>query len=201
MIKKFVSVIVALAILTACTPTKPKQDPAETLAKFEEVISKYNQITSSMTYEDVVKVMGIEGEEPSNKVMGVSGEEPSTLAEMAPGHFWNFYPDGFNVHVTLHDDGTVFIKGFNWRDETIKPKMNGRTTTEKFDKVNKGMTYAEVVSILGSPGVLKTSRITYSLSDMSKFEVITWWPEDEPENSSLHIMMVSFWDGVVADKS
>ena len=193
--RKLFAAIFILGIMAACTPSKPQQDPAVTLAKFEDVINRYNQITSDMTYDDVVKVMGIQGEEPSSD--GQSTEMPPNLA---PGQFWNFYPDGFIVHVTL-SNGTVFIKGFSWSEETIMPKTNARTTIAKFDKVKVGITYEEVVSILGSPGVLKSSRIQYrSVGQSSKIEIFAWWPEDEPEDSPLHIMMISFWDRVVADK-
>jgi hypothetical protein len=193
-IRKLVSVIFILGMLAACTPAVPIQDPALTLTKYEDVLTKYNQITADMTYAEVVRIMGISGEEPPADIL------TALPTEVDPAHFQYFYPDGFIIHVTL-SGGTVFIKGFGWSPDTIMPRTNAQTTVAKYEQIKVGMTYEEVVAILGSPGVLRSSRIQYrSGGQGSKIEIFAWWPEDEPEDSPLQIMMVSFWDGVVADK-
>jgi outer membrane protein assembly factor BamE (lipoprotein component of BamABCDE complex) len=196
-IRKLVTAIVLFGILAACTPAEPTQDPGVTLAQYEEGINKYNQITSGMTYDNIVQIMGVPGEEPTPAALSTG--QPASPA--AGTFIWNFNPDGFMIHAVFINDGTIFIKGFTWSSEAIMPKTNGRTTVAKYGQINVGMTYEEVVSILGSPGVLWSSRKLYrTVGQSPKEEIFAWWPEDKLEDPPLHIMVINFLDGMVASK-
>jgi hypothetical protein len=72
------------------------------------------------------------------------------------------------------------------------PGTNARTTAAKFNQVKAGMTYDEVVSILGSPGLLWSSTLT-----LNSGEIFGWWPEGKPENSLSMMMDIGFRNGLV----
>ncbi len=44
--------LICIGILAACISATPTQDPAVALAEYDAAISRYNQITAGMTYED-----------------------------------------------------------------------------------------------------------------------------------------------------
>jgi hypothetical protein len=188
----FLAVSIFLSILPACTPSEPTQDPTVMLAKFEDAFDRYSRITSVMNYDDVVQILGVPGEgSPPN----ISTALPHGLPQE---QFKSFYLDGFNISVTFNSFGTVVIKGFGWSDDTGIPRINAQTTASKYDQIRVGMSYEEVVMILGSPGVLRSCRISYGIVEKnSRFEIFSWWTGYDPIDPH---MMISFWDRIVADK-
>ncbi len=79
------------------------------------------------------------------------------------------------------------------------PKRNHRTTVSQFDQVMVGMTYDEVVSILGSPGMLFLST-EFLHPAANRADSFVWWPEDKSDETVSHSLLVTFWDGVVQSK-
>jgi hypothetical protein len=196
---KLIVALLCIGILAACIPPSPTQDPAVALAEYDAAVSRYNQITAGMTYDDIVQIMGSPGEEPQRTPVQSTGEVPP-VPQLPPGTVWSFDQDCCRISVSLLNHNRIISrKSFTWDGINGMPKRNHRTTVLQFDQVKVGMTYDEVVAILGSPGMLFLSIESFHLA-ASRAESYVWWPEGKSDATISHSLLVTFWDGVVQSK-
>ncbi|MGA9396989.1 MAG: hypothetical protein WBV22_01910 [Anaerolineaceae bacterium] len=196
---KLTASLVCIGLLTACLPASPTRDPAVALAEYDMTVSRYNQITEGMTYDDIVQVMGYPGEEPQLTPPASTDEHPA-VPQLPPGTVWEFDQGGCEIRVSLlGSNRTISIKSFSWDGINSMPKRNHRTTVTQFDQITVGMTYDEVVSILGSPGMLFWSTEFFHLAG-KRADTFAWWPEDKSDETISHSLLVTFYDGVVQSK-
>jgi hypothetical protein len=121
---------------------KAEEEPAESKAGILDE-EKFNQIKSGMTYEEVVAIIGDEGQ-----VMSETGEKGTDFhtvmyeweAEGSSGANANFMFQGGKL-VNKAQMGVVESS-----DVTV--------TLDEFNKISNGMTYEEVVEIIGGEGDL-----------------------------------------------
>jgi outer membrane protein assembly factor BamE (lipoprotein component of BamABCDE complex) len=196
---KLIVSLLCIGLLAACIPALPARDSAVVLAEYDLAVSRYNQIKSGMTYEDIVQIMGSPGEEPQG-INPQSATEHPAVPQLPAGTVWEFDQGGCNIKVSLlQSNRTISIKSFTWDGINNMPKRNHLTTLTQFDQVTSGMTYDEVVSILGSPGMLFMSIESFHLAS-SRADSFVWWPEGKSDATISHSLMVTFRDGVVQSK-
>jgi len=148
----------------------------------EEVVStkkltadKYNSIDFGMSYEDVVGIIGEEGENISEVAIG---DIVTTIYQWDEGLT--------NCNVTIQNDEVTGKAQLGIIDSDVK------ITMEMYNAVESGMSYAEVVEILGGEGApLSTSKVLDSVS------VIYMW-NGKTLGSNCNI---TFQDGVVFAKA
>ena len=191
--------LICIALLTACIPTSPTRDPAVSLAEYELVVNRYNQIKAGMTYEDIVAIMGAAGVETQYTPAGSTTDVPP-VPQLPPGTVWEFDQGGCEIRVSLlSSNRTISLKSFSWDGINYMPKQGHLTTVSQFDQVAVGMTYDEVVSVLGSPGMLFWSTEFFHIAGR-RSDTFVWWPEDKSDATIAHSLLVTFWDGVVQSK-
>jgi hypothetical protein len=186
------SAVLALSIiLTGCSglstvKSQSASDSAATLAKYQDALAKYNQIKPNMGYDDVAKIMGKPGEL-------INTPDDSGHARPPNYYRWALDTDDHEIEVGFVDTyGGIRSRHFFFSIVYILPGTNARTTAAKFNQVKVGMTYDEVVSILGSPGLLWSSTLTSNSG-----EIFGWWPEGKPENSLSMMMDIGFRNSLV----
>ena len=196
---KLIICLLCIGSLAACVPASPATDPAVVLAEYDLAVSRYNQITEGMTYDDIVNIMGAAGVEPQLPTPQSTEEHPA-VPRLPPGTVWEFNQGECRIRVSfLGTSRTISHKTFTWDGINSMPKRNSRTTLTQFDQVMVGMTYDEVVSILGSPGMLFLSTEFFHLA-ASRAETYVWWPEGKSDATISHSLLVTFWDGLVQSK-
>ncbi len=144
--------------------TSPDNSPKFTL-------DMYNQITDGMTYSDVVNIVGNEGEKfSSSYVDGFTSEI-----------FWWTNSDGSNFNVVFHNNSLIMKNQFG-----LKLKPNNKSSYKKnftlddYKILVKGMSYDEVINILGHEGKL----INSSNNNDILTEVYVW---ENSDGSGFHI--------------
>jgi outer membrane protein assembly factor BamE (lipoprotein component of BamABCDE complex) len=188
-INYFISVALVLTlVLTGCSlfSTGKFQSPADaaaTLAKYQDALAKYNQIKPDMGYDDVVRMMGKAGEL-------ITGTDDSGHQRPPNYYRWVFDGDGRYLDVGFREIGGGFLNSrFVFYSLYILPGTMARTTAPKFDQIKVGMPYDQVVSILGSPGLLTQSILFNTTINKTRGEFYGWWPEEKPEYSLCPLQM------------
>lgn len=120
----------------------------ETVSTKKLTAEKYNAIDFGMSYEDVVAIIGEEGENVS---------EVAVVDMVTTIYQWD---EGFNnCNVTIQDGEVIGKAQLGIIDSVTK------VTMEMYNAVKTGMTYAEVVEIFGGEGApLSTSKVLNSVS-------------------------------------
>lgn len=144
--------IVALitAVLFSCMPVAA-QETQEAPATIQPAEAPIDKVQVGMSYEDVVKALGIDGQKAQETVIYV----------------WP-YSDGSGVLAVAIRDGLVIEK------QNILSSGEEDITLEKYNKIQAGMSYEEVKTIMGKEGSLDSS------SDLAgiKSEMYTWKAKD-----------------------
>ena len=148
----------------------------------EEVVStkkltaeKYNAIDFGMTYEEVVGIIGEEGENISEVAVG---DIVTTIYQ------WD--EDITNCNVTIQNDSVTGKAQFGIIDSDSK------VTMEMYNAVKNGMTYDEVVEVFGGEGApLSAAKVLDSVSVM-----YMWNGKTLGSNCN-----ITFQDGVVFAKA
>lgn len=105
---------------------------------------QFVQIKDGMTYEEVVDLIGIEGELLSET--GAAGDQHHTA-------MYQWYGDGSfgaNVNMTFQGGKLINKTQFGLGEGNSGVKI----TKEMFDQIQNGMTYEEIVEIIGGEGEL-----------------------------------------------
>lgn len=138
---------------------------------------KFAKIENGMTYDEVVSIIGSEGSEQStNEIGGVK----TTMYE------WE--SDGWGVATITFQNGKVTNKTqFGVNDQSA-----AKATMDKYNQVETGMTYDEVVAIMGGDGELSSDTEIAGVSS----KLYMWDGEDIASNCS-----ITFADGKVSSKS
>lgn len=138
---------------------------------------KFAKIENGMTYDEVVSIIGSEGSEQStNEIGGVK----TTMYE------WE--SDGWGVATITFQNGKVTNKTqFGVNDQSA-----AKATMDKYNQVETGMTYDEVVAIMGGDGELSSDTKIAGVSS----KLYMWDGEDIASNCS-----ITFSDGKVSSKS
>lgn len=104
---------------------------------------KFKQIKEGMTYEEVVKIVGAEGKVMSET--GAAGEPYHTV-------MYQFETDGsFSASSMMFQGGKLINK-----TQVGMGSSDVKVTIEQFNKLENGMTEAQVFEILGGEGSLIT---------------------------------------------
>lgn len=129
---------------TATTTTAtPKEEPKQEDKKGVVTKEKFEQIKDGMTYEEVVKIIGAEGE-----LLSETGEKGTQFHTV----IYQFEGDGTfgaNANFTFQGGKLVNKAQFGIEDAAASKVT---ITKEEFDKIQNGMTYEEVVKIVGGEG-------------------------------------------------
>lgn len=138
---------------------------------------KFAKIENGMTYDEVVSIIGSEGSEQStNEIGGIK----TTMYE------WE--SDGWGVATITFQNGKVTNKTqFGVNDQSA-----AKATMDKYNQVETGMTYDEVVAIMGGDGELSSDTEIAGVSS----KLYMWDGEDIASNCS-----ITFSDGKVSSKS
>jgi Beta-lactamase inhibitor (BLIP) len=114
----------------------------------KEGISKeeFEQVKDGMTYEEVVKVVGVEGELLSET--GEKGSQFHTIMYSWEGaNGW-----GANANMTFQNEKLVSKAQFG-----VGGGSDVEVSLEQFNKIQNGMTYEQVTEILGGEGELSST--------------------------------------------
>jgi hypothetical protein len=125
------------------TTTTPKEETKQEDKKGVVTKEKFDQIKDGMTYEEVVKIIGAEG-----KLLSETGEKGTELHTV----IYEFEADGSfgaNANFMFQGDKLVNKAQFGIEDEAAS---NVTISKEEFDKIQNGMTFEEVVKIVGGEG-------------------------------------------------
>lgn len=138
---------------------------------------KFAKIENGMTYDEVVSIIDSEGSEQStNEIGGIK----TTMYE------WE--SDGWGVATITFQNGKVTNKTqFGVNDQSA-----AKATMDKYNQVETGMTYDEVVAIMGGDGELSSDTEIAGVSS----KLYMWDGEDIASNCS-----ITFSDGKVSSKS
>lgn len=138
---------------------------------------KFAKIENGMTYDEVVSIIGSEGSEQSTNEIG---DVKTTTYE------WE--SDGWGVATITFQNGKVANKTqFGVNDQSA-----AKATMDKYNQVKTGMTYDEVVAIMGGDGELSSDTKIAGVSS----KLYLWDGEDIASNCS-----ITFSDGKVSSKS
>jgi hypothetical protein len=124
---------------TASTEPK-KEEPAKAEAGVLDE-AKFNQIQNGMTYEEVVAIIGADGE-----VISETGEKGTDLHTVM--YEWKA-DGGFGANANFMFQGGKLT---NKAQFGVVESSDITVTLDEFNKVENGMTYEEVVAILGGEG-------------------------------------------------
>ncbi len=138
---------------------------------------KFAKIENGMTYDEVVSIIGSEGSEQSTNEIG---DVKTTTYE------WE--SDGWGVAtITFQNDKVANKTQFGVNDQSA-----AKATMDKYNQVKTGMTYDEVVAIMGGDGELSSDTKIAGVSS----KLYLWDGEDIASNCS-----ITFSDGKVSSKS
>lgn len=138
---------------------------------------KFAKIENGMTYDEVVSIIGSEGSEQSTNEIG---SVKTTMYE------WE--SDGWGVATITFQNGKVTNKTqFGVNDQSA-----AKATMDKYNRVETGMTYDEVVAIMGGDGELSSDTEIAGVSS----KLYMWDGENIASNCS-----ITFSDGKVSSKS
>ena len=157
------------------TSEKAAEPPAENDDKINA--DKFNAIKQGMSYEEVVGIIGSEGElNSSSSVAGIDTES------------YTWKSDGWGIATIMFQDGVVVNKtqvGVG-SDDGVKVNM------DMFNQIENGMTYEQVVEILGGEGQLLSETELAGIT----MAIYTWDGE-----SLFSTCQVTFQNGAVSSKS
>lgn len=194
--RKVTASLIFIIVLAGCAPLLATEDPAIVLDRYDLAVNRYNQLKAGMTYSNIAQIMGGPGEESQISTPEGTTDHPA-VPQLPPGTAWVFEQGGCVIRVgLLRPDRTISIKSFTWPEINNMPKRNHRTTLAQFDRVTVGMPYDEVVSTLGSTGMLFWSTEFFHLAG-SRADSYVWWPEGKSDATISNTLIVHFKDGVV----
>lgn len=127
---------------TETTTDAPAEEPAEEPAAKEGVLTseKFDQIKSGMSYEEVVEIIGAEGQ-----VMSETGEVGTEFHTV----MYEWETDGFMSSANIMFQGNkVANKAQMGVSDTDSPEI----TLDQFNQLSNGMTLEEVIAIVGGEG-------------------------------------------------
>lgn len=138
---------------------------------------KFAKIENGMSYDQVVSIIGSEGTEQSTNEIG---NVKTTMYE------WE--SDGWGVATITFQNGKVTNKS----QIGVNDQSTAKATMDKYNQVETGMTYDEVVAIMGGDGELSSDTKIAGVSS----KLYMWDGENIASNCS-----ITFSDGKVSSKS
>ncbi len=119
---------------------EPKEEPKKEAKDGVLTEEKFNQIKSGMTYEEVKNIIGSEG-----SVVSESGDKGTEFHTV----IYEWETDGIfsNANFTFQGD-----KLMNKSQIGVTDSSGATVTKEEFDKISNGMTYEQIVEIIGGEG-------------------------------------------------
>ena len=138
---------------------------------------KFAKIENGMSYDQVVSIIGSEGTEQSTNEIG---NVKTTMYE------WE--SDGWGVATITFQNGKVTNKS----QIGVNDQSTAKATMDKYNQVETGMTYDEVVAIMGGDGKLSSDTKIAGVSS----KLYMWDGENIASNCS-----ITFSDGKVSSKS
>jgi outer membrane protein assembly factor BamE (lipoprotein component of BamABCDE complex) len=165
--------------VSSCSSTPSTVDNDAFLARYNQAFDKYNQITANkMSYDQITEIMGEPGEQ---HVMANGSKLP----------FYTWTIDEFNISAGLFGT-TGEEKKFTWDFDPNKIHMlsNAVTTQEKINTIEIGMSYEQVASILGTPGLARVRVETYHLKQMGSPSgaLYAWWIDESSPYISIQFI-------------
>ena len=162
-------IILLIGFVSSCSSISPEVDTDAFLTRYNQAFDKYNQITADkMSYDQITEIMGEPGE-----------QHVMTNGSKLPFYTWTI--NEFNISAGLFGT-TGEEKKFSWDFDPNKIHMliNAVTSQEKINTIEIGMTYEQVASILGTPGLARVRAETYHLKQMGSPSgaLYTWWVDE-----------------------
>lgn len=138
---------------------------------------KFAAIEQGMSYEEVVDIIGSEGVEQSTSTVG---DITTTIYD------WDSDSWG-NASVTFQNDKVV-----NKTQIGVSGQSEAEITMDMYNQIETGMTYDEVVAIIGGEGELQSDTSVAGISS----QLYSW-----PGSSLGSSCSITFNDGKVSSKS
>lgn len=119
---------------------EPKEEPKKEAKEGVLTEEKFNQIESGMTYDEVKNIIGSDG-----SVLSETGEKGTEFYTV----IYEWETDGVfsNANFTFQGD-----KLLNKSQIGVTDASDATITKEEFDKISNGMTYEQIVEIIGGEG-------------------------------------------------
>jgi outer membrane protein assembly factor BamE (lipoprotein component of BamABCDE complex) len=214
-IRNLIPALFCLGVVASCVPGKPTRDPAVLRAKYDQALALYNQLEIGMSYDQAIELLG----PPVDKTtVGTPGSSDVPPVPQPPGYLWQFNREDNNR------DGTIYYlfepksgagnKTFSWITFDLAFSEGALSTSAKYDTVTLGMTYEQVIDILGAPGrlvrnnedLLPSGPLVGSFSTGWHFPLkprvtqsFFWWPEGGKD--AFDVMNIFFIQDAVISKS
>ena len=161
-------------------PSSSSSQPQESKAAADDGkmnAEKFNSIKQGMSYDEVVEIVGSEGELLSTST--IAGIESST---------YSWESDGWGIANIMFQNGQVVNK----TQVGVGDSSGAKATMDAFNQVENGMSYDQVVEIMGGPGELLSET---EIAGMT-MSIYTW-----DGNSLMSSCQITFQDGAVTSKS
>jgi len=105
-------------------------------------MASYEKITNGMSYDDVVKLLGSKGEETRSSTIG--------KIELKS---YKWEGDNYKrIYVNFRDDKVNSKTQSGLSGSTLSKDGNADLSMDKYNQIKNGMSYEEVVKIIGSEG-------------------------------------------------
>lgn len=137
-------------------------------------LAQFNQIQNGMSLDEVLSIFQTEGVLKSMKKLD---NEKSISVQ----YLWDGEPEFSNILLSF-DDNILVTKVQSNLDQAVKPSVT--ITKKQLNQIKKGMSYDEVIKILGGKGQLISE--SYQLGD--RFYSVTYEWKGKSELSSGQIM-------------
>lgn len=137
-------------------------------------LAQFNQIQNGMSLDEVLSIFQTEGVLKSMKKLD---NEKSISVQ----YLWDGEPEFSNILLSF-DDNILVTKVQSNLDQAVKPSVT--ITKKQLNQIKKGMSYDEVIKILGGKGQLISE--SYQLGD--RFYSVTYEWKGKSEISSGQIM-------------
>lgn len=162
--KNTIGIFILIAVVTGCSFLNKKEEPktppapaVNTATKTETTTpstekpaagltkEKFDQLKNGMKYEEVVKILGSEGKETSSSS---SGSYKSATYQWEGENY-------ARITITFRNDELNSKMQSGLKGGTTAPAAD--LTMAKYDQIKTGMSYEEVVKIIGSEGTQSSS--------------------------------------------
>ncbi|WP_018392482.1 DUF3862 domain-containing protein [Bacillus sp. 37MA] len=154
------------------TTTEAPAETSEPAPKGVLTQDKFDQIKDGMSYEEVVGIIGSEGELLSET--GEAGTEFHTLM-----YQWTSSDTTFGNASFMFQGGKLISKA----QAGLGKSSDVKITAEEFNQIQNGMSYAEVQEIVGGAGELTSE--TGSEGDQFHMTMITYYGDSLGANAIL----------------
>lgn len=135
-------------------------------------LEKYKKLKEGMTYAQVKNILGSDGVQDESDKIDFMGNTINSVI-----YTWQD-SESASITVMFQNDKMTMKSQFGLDIENSVANKETNITIEKFDRVKEGMTYEEVVQILGGPGDEASSNEITIMGNKVKSVLYGWKGSD-----------------------